>query len=272
MSGGQTEKQVQLIQDFRPQIIFSTPSYLLAILDEFRRKAANPHECSLEIGILGAEPWTNEMRREIERGLGIDALDIFGLSEVIGPGVAQECVEAKDGLTIWEDHFYPEIIDPTTGEVLPDGEDGELVLTSLTKEAMPVLRYRTGDRTRLLPGTSRTMRRMAKITGRTDDMIILRGVNVFPSQIEELILGCPTLAPHYQIEVTRPERMDQMRVFVEGRPDAGREACGIDQARLAERIKALVGVSVRVEISPPGGLPRSEGKARRVIDLRAKSS
>lgn len=271
MSGGQTEKQVQLIQDFRPQIIFSTPSYLLAILDEFRRQGVDSPTCSLGIGILGAEPWTKEMRQEIERGLGIDALDIFGLSEVIGPGVAQECIEAKDGLTIWEDHFYPEIIDPATGKVLPDGEDGELVLTSLTKEAMPVIRYRTGDRTRLLPGTSRTMRRMAKISGRTDDMIILRGVNVFPSQIEELILGCPTLAPHYQIEVTRPERMDQMRVFVEGRPEAASKACGIDQARLAERIKALVGVSVRVEVSPPGGLPRSEGKARRVIDLRAKS-
>ena len=271
MSGGQTEKQVQLIQDFRPQIILATPSYLLAILDEFRRQGCDPQACSLKIGILGAEPWTNEMRQEIERGLGIDALDIFGLSEVIGPGVAQECIEAKDGLTIWEDHFYPEIIHPKTGEVLPDGEDGELVLTSLTKEAMPVIRYRTGDLTRLLPGTSRTMRRMAKITGRTDDMIILRGVNVFPSQIEELILGCPTLAPHYQIEVARPQRMDQMRVFVEGRPEAGGEACSLDQARLAERIKGLVGISVTVELKPAGGLPRSEGKARRVIDLRVKT-
>ncbi|HKP79798.1 MAG TPA: phenylacetate--CoA ligase PaaK [Phenylobacterium sp.] len=270
MSGGQTEKQVQLIQDFRPQIIFATPSYLLAVLDEFRRQGVDPQAASLNIAILGAEPWTNEMRQEIERGFGIDALDIFGLSEVIGPGVAQECIEAKDGLTIWEDHFYPEIIDPATGQVLPDGQEGELVLTSLTKEAMPVIRYRTGDRTRLLPGASRTMRRMAKISGRTDDMIILRGVNVFPTQIEELILGCPTLAPHYQIEVTRPERMDQMRVFVEERPGVGRDACGADRAKLAERIKTLVGVTVTVEVKPAGGLPRSEGKARRVVDLRTQ--
>ena len=271
MSGGQTEKQVQLIQDFKPQIILVTPSYMLSILDEFRRQGLDARESSLKIGIFGAEPWTDGMRGEIERSFGIDAVDIYGLSEVMGPGVAQECVEAKDGPTIWEDHFYPEIIDPETGEVLPDGEEGELVFTSLTKEAMPIVRYRTRDLTRLLPGTSRTMRRMAKITGRSDDMMIIRGVNVFPSQIEELILGCPALAPHYQIELTRPDRMDQVRVLVECRPGACEEERLVDGKRLAERIKRMIGVTVAVDVRPDGGIARSEGKAKRVIDLRPKS-
>ena len=271
MSGGQTEKQVQLIQDFKPQIILVTPSYMLSILDEFRRQGLDARESSLKIGIFGAEPWTDGMRGEIERSFGIDAVDIYGLSEVMGPGVAQECVEAKDGPTIWEDHFYPEIIDPETGEVLPDGEEGELVFTSLTKEAMPIVRYRTRDLTRLLPGTSRTMRRMAKITGRSDDMMIIRGVNVFPSQIEELILGCPALAPHYQIELTRPDRMDQVRVLVECRPGACEEERLVDGKRLAERIKRMIGVTVAVDVGPDGGIARSEGKAKRVIDLRPKS-
>ena len=271
MSGGQTEKQVQLIQDFKPQIILVTPSYMLSILDEFRRQGLDPRESSLKIGIFGAEPWTDGMRGEIERSFGIDAVDIYGLSEVMGPGVAQECVEAKDGPTIWEDHFYPEIINPETGEVLPDGEEGELVFTSLTKEAMPIVRYRTRDLTRLLPGTSRTMRRMAKITGRSDDMMIIRGVNVFPSQIEELILGCPALAPHYQIELTRPDRMDQVRVLVECRPGACEEERTLDGKRLAERIKRMIGVTVAVDVRADGGVARSEGKAKRVIDLRPKS-
>ncbi|HKX80011.1 MAG TPA: phenylacetate--CoA ligase PaaK [Novosphingobium sp.] len=271
MSGGQTEKQVQLIQDFKPQIILVTPSYMLSILDEFRRQRIDPRESSLKIGIFGAEPWTDGMRGEIERNFDLDAVDIYGLSEVMGPGVAQECVEAKDGPTIWEDHFYPEIIDPETGEVLPDGEEGELVFTSLTKEAMPIVRYRTRDLTRLLPGTSRTMRRMAKITGRSDDMMIIRGVNVFPSQIEELILGCPALAPHYQIELTRPDRMDQVRVLVECRPGACEEERMVDGKRLAERIKRMIGVTVAVDVRPDGDIARSEGKAKRVIDLRPKS-
>ena len=271
MSGGQTEKQVQLIQDFKPDIILVTPSYMLAILDEFRRQGLDPVQSSLKIGIFGAEPWTAEMRSEIERSFGIDAVDIYGLSEVMGPGVAQECVIAKDGPTIWEDHFYPEIIDPETGAVLPDGEEGELVFTSLTKEAMPIIRYRTRDLTRLLPGTTRTMRRMAKITGRSDDMMIIRGVNVFPSQIEELILGCPALAPHYQIELTRPDRMDQMRVLVECRAGASEEERTADGKRLTERIKRMIGVTVAVDVRPAGGIARSEGKAKRVIDLRPKN-
>ncbi|HKR92848.1 phenylacetate--CoA ligase PaaK [Novosphingobium sp.] len=271
MSGGQTEKQVQLIQDFKPDIILVTPSYMLAILDEFRRQGLDPVQSSLKIGIFGAEPWTAEMRSEIERSFGIDAVDIYGLSEVMGPGVAQECVIAKDGPTIWEDHFYPEIIDPETGAVLPDGEEGELVFTSLTKEAMPIIRYRTRDLTRLLPGTTRTMRRMAKITGRSDDMMIIRGVNVFPSQIEELILGCPALAPHYQIELTRPDRMDQMRVLVECRAGASEEERTADGKRLTERIKRMIGVTVAVDVRPDGGIARSEGKAKRVIDLRPKN-
>lgn len=268
MSGGQTEKQVQLIGDFKPELIMVTPSYMLAILDEFQRQGLDPRASSLKTGIFGAEPWTNAMREEIEQAFGIDAVDIYGLSEVMGPGVAGECVEAKDGPTIWEDHFYPEIIDPVTGAVLPDGAEGELVFTSLTKEAMPIVRYRTRDLTRLLPGTSRTMRRMAKITGRSDDMLIIRGVNVFPSQIEEQILCCPALTPHFQIELTRPSRMDQVRLLVEGRGEAGDEARVRDNRKLAERIKTLIGITVAIDVRPDGSLPRSQGKASRVIDLR----
>ncbi|MBS1833955.1 MAG: phenylacetate--CoA ligase, partial [Acidobacteria bacterium] len=228
MSGGQTEKQVQLIGDFTPDIIMVTPSYMLAILDEFRKRGIDPRESSLRTGIFGAEPWTERMRGEIEEAFGIDAVDIYGLSELMGPGVAQECVEAKDGPTIWEDHFYPEIIDPVTGEVLPDGSEGELVFTSLTKQAMPIIRYRTRDLTRLLPGTSRTMRRMAKITGRSDDMLIIRGVNVFPTQIEEHVLACTALAPHFLVELTRPGRMDQVKLIVEQREEADSDACDRD--------------------------------------------
>ena len=271
MSGGQTEKQVQLIGDFAPDIIMVTPSYMLAILDEFRRQGLDPLASSLRTGIFGAEPWTNAMRAEIEHAFGIDAVDIYGLSEIMGPGVASECVEAKDGPTIWEDHFYPEVIDPETGEVLPDGELGELVFTTLTKEAMPIVRYRTRDLTRLLPGTSRTMRRIAKITGRSDDMLIIRGVNVFPSQIEEQILGCPALAPHFQIELTRPSRLDQVRLFVECRTGASVDERSRDCARLAELVKAMIGVTVAIEVKPEGALPRSQGKASRVIDLRASA-
>ncbi|ARS27688.1 phenylacetate--CoA ligase PaaK [Sphingomonas sp. KC8] len=269
MSGGQTERQVQLIHDFRPAIIMVTPSYMLAILDEFRRQGLDPRQSSLQIGILGAEPWTDAMRDELERDLAIDAVDIYGLSEVIGPGVAQECREAKDGATIWEDHFYPEIIDPVTGAVLPDGEQGELVLTSLTKEAMPVIRYRTGDLTRLLPGTARTMRRMARVTGRSDDMMIIRGVNVFPSQIEEQILACPALSPHYQIELTRPGRMDEARILVECRRGATVDEGRRDSRELAGRIKTLIGVSVAVDVRTDGDIARSQGKAKRIVDLRS---
>src|SRR6201995_3200653 len=218
ISGGMTERQVQLINDFRPDIITVTPSYMLAILDEFKKRGLVPRKSSLKFGIFGAEPWTNAMRAEIEQTFDMDATDIYGLSEVIGPGVAQECVETKDGLHVWEDHFYPEVIDPDTGKALPDGEKGELVFTSLTKQAMPVIRYRTRDLTRLLPGTARTMRRMQKITGRTDDMIILRGVNLFPTQVEELIMGIPALSPHFQLHLTRESRMDQLAVHVECRP------------------------------------------------------
>ncbi|MBJ7483686.1 phenylacetate--CoA ligase PaaK [Brevundimonas sp.] len=268
MSGGQTEKQVQLIEDFRPDLIMVTPSYMLAILDEFQRQGLDPRASSLGIGVFGAEPWTNAMRGEIEQAFAIDAVDIYGLSEVMGPGVASECVEAKDGPTIWEDHFYPEVIDPVTGEVLPDGSLGELVFTSLTKEAMPIVRYRTRDLTRLLPGTSRTMRRMDKITGRSDDMLIIRGVNVFPSQIEEQILGCAALAPHFQIELTRPGRMDQVRILVECRPDTNEPAQSSDRLKLAEGIKNLIGITVDIQIRPEGTLPRSQGKASRVVDFR----
>ena len=269
MSGGQTEKQVQIITDFRPDIIMATPSYMLVILDEFRRLGMDARKASLRTGIFGAEPWTDAMRREIEASFGIDAVDIYGLSEVMGPGVAQECVEAKDGPTIWEDHFYPEIIDPKTGQVLPDGEEGELVFTSLTKEAMPVIRYRTRDLTRLLPGGSRTMRRMARITGRSDDMMIIRGVNVFPSQIEEQILRCPGLAPHFQIELTRPDRLDKVRIMVERRPEASDPVVSDGGRLLAQHIKTLIGVSVSIEVCACGALPRSQGKAVRVIDHRA---
>lgn len=271
VSGGMTERQVRLIVDFEPRVIMVTPSYMLSILDEFRRVGIDPAETALKVGIFGAEPWTNSMREEIEAAFDMDAVDIFGLSEVMGPGVANECVETKDGLHIWEDHFYPEVIDPQTGAVLPDGERGELVFTSLTKEAFPIIRYRTRDLTRLLPGTARSMRRMEKVTGRSDDMMIIRGVNVFPTQIEELILGCDGLAPHYQIELSRDERLDQMSVFVEATADAAgaqeRDASG---GELSHRIKSAIGISARVTVHVPGGVERSEGKARRVIDKRRK--
>ena len=271
MSGGQTEKQVQLITDFSPDIIMVTPSYMLAILDEFRRAGIDPRSSSLKLGIFGAEPWTNAMRAEIEAAFDMHAVDIYGLSEVMGPGVAQECVETKDGLHIWEDHFFPEVIDPATGTVLPDGSDGELVFTSLSKEAMPVIRYRTRDLTRLLPGTARSMRRMTKITGRTDDMMIVRGVNVFPTQIEEQILGIERLAAHYQIVLTREGRMDAMTVRVETRLGVAPSDAAADAARLAHQIKQLVGVTASIELVAPGGIDRSMGKAVRVVDRRAKS-
>ncbi len=271
ISGGMTERQVQLIADFRPDIITVTPSYMLAILDEFRRQRLEPRAVSLKIGIFGAEPWTNAMRREIEAGFDMDAVDIYGLSEVIGPGVANECVETKDGPHIWEDHFYPEIIDPDTGAAMPAGAPGELVLTTLTKVGMPVIRYRTRDLTRLLPGTARSMRRMEKITGRSDDMLIVRGVNMFPSQIEEQLLRSDILTGHYQIEVTREDRLDEVTVHVEARPE------GLDPALLAAeeklavaRIKDRVGLTARVVIEPPGTIERSVGKAKRVVDRRPR--
>jgi phenylacetate-CoA ligase len=271
MSGGMTERQVQLISDFRPNVIMVTPSYLLAIADEFERQGLDPSACSLQIGICGAEPWTEAMRREIEQRFAMDALDIYGLSEVIGPGVANECIETKDGLHVWEDHFYPEVIDPATGEVLPDGERGELVFTSLTKEAMPVIRYRTRDLTRLLPGTARSMRRMEKITGRSDDMLIIRGVNLFPSQIEELILADPRLAPHYVLEVRRARRLDELKIVAEAKPAAadneGRAAAGEE---LARHVKSRIGVTAEIVVVEPGQVERSLGKAKRILDLRAK--
>src|SRR5437773_701848 len=270
VSGGMTERQVQLINDFKPDIITVTPSYMLAILDEFKRQGLDPRQSSLKIGIFGAEPWTNAMRAEIEQAFDMDATDIYGLSEVIGPGVAQECVETKDGLHIWEDHFYPEVIDPLTGAPLPDGEEGELVFTSLTKQAMPVIRYRTRDLTRLLPGTARTMRRMQKITGRTDDMIILRGVNLFPTQIEELIMGIPALSPHFQLHLTRAGRMDEMAVHVERRP-ATPEADAVEAgAALTARVKNTIGVTVTTSVEAPGTIERSMGKMRRIVDHRSR--
>ena len=270
MSGGMTERQVQLIEDFRPDIITVTPSYMLAILDEFVRRGLDPRKSSLRFGIFGAEPWTNAMRAEIEGAFGMEATDIYGLTEVIGPGVAQECVETKDGLHIWEDHFYPEVIDPGTGAVLPDGELGELVFTSLTKEAFPIIRYRTRDLTRLLPGTARpAMRRMEKITGRSDDMIILRGVNIFPTQIEEALLACAWCGGHFQIELTRRGRMDEMTIHAEARPDAWREGGHAHHAaQMVETIKNTIGVTTAVVVVAPGVLPRSQGKAKRVIDNR----
>ena len=268
MSGGQTERQVQLIRDFRPDIIMVTPSYMLAIAEEMQRQGIDPRSSSLSIGIFGAEPWTPTMRSAIESVMEIDAIDIYGLSEVIGPGVAQECIETKDGLTIWEDHFYPEIVDPQTGRVLPEGEKGELVFTSLTKEAMPIVRYRTRDLTRLLPGTARTMRRMEKITGRSDDMMIIRGVNVFPTQIEELILRDAMLAPHYQVEITRPHALDEMTVLVERAATAGAVDAEAAGARLSQRIKDLIGVSATVRVLQPSGIERSLGKAKRGVDRR----
>jgi phenylacetate-CoA ligase len=268
--GGQTEKQVQLIQDFRPDIIMVTPSYMLSIADEFERQGVRPADSSLRIGIFGAEPWTNEMRTAIEKRMGIDAVDIYGLSEVMGPGVASECAETKDGPTIWEDHFYPEIIDPETGEVLPDGELGELVFTSLTKEALPIVRYRTRDLTRLLPGSARTMRRMEKITGRSDDMMIVRGVNVFPTQIEELLLKQHALAPHYQIVLTKEGPLDVLTLNVEPCPETAPDISVLDHAKaaLAYDIKALIGVSAIVTVLGVNGIERSVGKARRVVDRR----
>ena len=268
MSGGQTEKQARLMRDFDPDIIMVTPSYMLSIADELERQGVDCRKLNLRVGIFGAEPWTNSMRANLERRLAIDAVDIYGLSEVMGPGVAQECVETKDGPTIWEDHFYPEIIDPLTGEALADGEEGELVFTSLTKEALPVIRYRTRDLTRLLPGTARTMRRMEKITGRSDDMLIIRGVNVFPTQVEEQILKVAGLAPHYQIEITRSENLDEMTINVELSPGADTTAKQPAAAELQKHIKDMIGVSARVNVHEEGGVARSEGKAKRVIDKR----
>lgn len=271
VSGGMTERQVQLIVDFEPDIIMVTPSYMLAILDEFRAKGIDPRGTSLQVGIFGAEPWTNSMRREIEAAFDMHAVDIYGISEVMGPGVANECIETKDGLHIWEDHFYPEVIDPETGRVLPDGEAGELVFTSLTKEGMPVIRYRTRDLTRLLPGTARTMRRMEKITGRSDDMIIIRGVNMFPTQIEELLMRCEGLAPHYLVELRRDQRLDIVTVRVEARPELTDPQLRATQAaQLAAHVKNNIGLTVEVEVADPGMVERSLGKARRVIDLRSK--
>ncbi|MFF8378119.1 phenylacetate--CoA ligase PaaK [Streptomyces sp. NPDC015661] len=267
-SGGMTARQVQLIQDFRPEIIMVTPSYMLTLLDEFERQGVDPRSTSLKVGVFGAEPWTEEMRKEIEERFAIDAVDIYGLSEVIGPGVAQECVETKDGLHIWEDHFYPEIVDPFTGEVLPDGEEGELVFTSLTKEAMPVIRYRTRDLTRLLPGTARVFRRMEKVTGRSDDMIILRGVNLFPTQIEEIVLRTPGVAPHFQLRLTREGRLDALTVWAEARPDATPEERAEAARAVAAAVKDGIGVSVGVEVVDPETLERSVGKIKRIVDLR----
>jgi phenylacetate-CoA ligase len=272
VSGGMTERQVRLIDEFKPDVVMATPSYMLAILDEFRVQKVDPRSSSIQIGMFGAEPWTNAMRAEIEQAFDMHALDLYGLSEVIGPGVASECVESKDGPHLWEDHFYPEVVDPATGEVLPDGEAGELVLTSLTKEAMPVVRYRTRDLTRLLPGTARTMRRIEKVTGRSDDMLIVRGVNVFPSQIEEILLADPRLSAHFVIELRRHDRLDAITVVVETRPDAADEMVRAECNRdLTHRIKALIGVTADVNTVAPGKIERSVGKAKRVIDLRPKS-
>ncbi|GGM75103.1 phenylacetate-coenzyme A ligase [Lentzea pudingi] len=267
VSGGMTERQVQLIRDFEPDVIMVTPSYMLSIIDEMERQGVDPRGTSLKVGIFGAEPWTNDMRAEMERRLDMHAVDIYGLSEVIGPGVASECVETKDGLHVWEDHFFPEIIDPVSGEVLPDGEEGELVLTSLTKQAMPVLRYRTRDLTRLLPGTARSMRRIEKITGRTDDMIILRGVNLFPTQIEELILRVPALSPHFQCVLNRSGNLDDLTVLVEHREGALAGDAGEALRRL---VKNSIGVTVAVDVVAPGGIERSVGKMKRIVDRRPK--
>ena len=272
ISGGMTQRQVRLIEDFKPKGITVTPSYALSILDEYAAQGLDPKDCSLDVGIFGAEPWTNAMRQEIEAAFDMHAVDIYGLSEVMGPGVANECVETKDGLHIWEDHFYPEIINPETGEVLPDGEQGELVFTSLSKEAFPIIRYRTRDLTRLLPGTARSMRRMEKVTGRSDDMIILRGVNVFPTQIEEQLMTVEGLAPHFQIELTKPDRMDQMRILTEAAEGfSGNDDRVHAAADLAHKIKASIGISVKVDVADPGGVERSQGKAVRILDKRSKS-
>ncbi|MGA5303914.1 phenylacetate--CoA ligase PaaK [Nucisporomicrobium flavum] len=269
VSGGMTPRQVQLIVDFRPRIIMVTPSYMLTVIDQFEKQGLDPRESSLEIGIFGAEPWTEEMRLEMEERAGLHAVDIYGLSEVMGPGVAQECVETKDGLHVWEDHFYPEIIDPVTDAVLPEGERGELVFTSLTKEAMPVIRYRTRDLTRLLPGTARPgLRRMEKVTGRTDDMIILRGVNLFPTQIEEIILRTPGLAPHFQLVLTTKGRMDQLTVQVEARLDCPAARRGHAAAEVAKAVKDTIGSSVEIVVVEPETLSRSQGKIQRLVDHR----
>jgi len=271
MSGGQTEKQVQLIQDFRPDIIMATPSYMQVIIEEFARQGIEPSTMSIKVGIFGAEPWTETMRREIETQAGIDAVDIYGLSEVMGPGVASECIESKDGPVIWEDHFYPEIIDPETGEVLPDGHEGELVFTSLTKEALPIIRYRTRDLTRLLPPTARSFRRIGKIVGRSDDMLIIRGVNLFPTQIEELVLQHEQLSGQYQIVVTREGHLDEVEVRCELRPSASDANADEAAAWVRGRIKTLVGVSTKVVVGPPDSIERTlVGKARRVIDKRCQ--
>lgn len=268
MSGGQTERQAQMIHDFKPTALMVTPSYCLNIIEALEKKFGTAKDCSIRTGIFGAEPWTNEMRKEIEERLGIDALDIYGLSEVMGPGVAMECLESKDGPTIWEDHFYPEIINPETGEVLPDGELGELVFTTITKEGMPVIRYRTRDLTRLLPGTARTMRRMDKIVGRSDDMMIIRGVNVFPSQIEEQILHIPQLIPNYQIHICKQGHLDTLHIQAEMRKDTNDVMAHQLAGQLKAQIKTMVGISVTVDVLPEGSLPRSEGKAQRVFDIR----
>ncbi|WP_201023278.1 phenylacetate--CoA ligase PaaK [Serinicoccus chungangensis] len=269
MSGGQTEKQLQLIEDFGPRVIMVTPSYFLALVDAMTERGTDPASTSLQVGVFGAEPWTEAMRAEIEQRCGMHATDIFGLSEMMGPGVAQECVETKDGLTLWEDHFYPEIVDPLTDEPVPDGEEGELVLTAMTREAMPVLRYRTRDLTRLLPGTARPgMRRLAKITGRSDDLMIVRGVNVFPTQIEELVLGLPGLTPHFQCVLSRPGRMDQLTINVEGEAGLGADARDRLAGELARQVKDRIGTSAQVVVLAEGGVERSVGKARRIVDER----
>ncbi len=267
VSGGMTERQVQLIQDFRPEIIMVTPSYMLAIADEMQRQGLDPKKSSLRVGIFGAEPWTNELRRSIEARTSLQAIDLYGLSEVIGPGVAQECIETKDGLTLWEDHFYPEVVDPASGEVLPEGETGELVLTSLTKEALPVIRYRTRDLTRLLPPTARSMRRMEKVTGRSDDMLIIRGVNLFPSQVEELILKQKGLSPHYVLEISKDGPLDHLTVVVELAPGAAEASSA---ASLQHAIKSTIGITAEVKIAPISAIERSIGKAKRVVDKRPK--
>ena len=269
-SGGMTARQVQLINDFRPEVIMVTPSYMLTILDEFERQGVDPRASSLRVGIFGAEPWTEQLRREIEERLDLDAVDIYGLSEVMGPGVAQECAETKDGLHVWEDHFYPEIIDPVTGQPRPDGETGELVFTSLTREAMPVIRYRTRDLTRLLPGTSRTMRRMQKITGRSDDMIILRGVNLFPTQIEELIMGIPALSPHFQLHLSKDGRMDRLAVHVERRTSTAPAAALQAGLQLSTMVKNTIGVTIVTSVMEPDTIERSMGKMRRIVDHRPR--
>ncbi|BBZ35752.1 phenylacetate--CoA ligase PaaK [Mycolicibacterium confluentis] len=270
VSGGMTERQLQLIADFEPDAIMVTPSYMLTLLDAMERAGMDPRTTSLRTGVFGAEPWTEQMRDELEGKLGIDAVDIYGLSEVIGPGVAQECVESKDGLHIWEDHFYPEIIDPESGQVLPDGSEGELVFTSLTKQALPMIRYRTRDLSALLPGTARSMRRMRRVTGRCDDMMILRGVNLFPTQIEELVLGIDTLAPHFQCVLDRDGRLDTLTVRVEGRSGVTPDQCSEAAETLADRVKDRIGVRVAVDVVEPFAVDRSEGKAKRLIDNRPK--